>query len=61
MAKKLCRLSGFDGSGTSGIPVGLDLRFEPPIDVFIEARPGVGLLDRPAFGIGGQLGVRYRF
>lgn len=43
------------------VPIGLDLRFEPPIDVFIEARPGVGLLDRPAFGIGGQLGVRYRF
>lgn len=43
------------------IPIGLDLRFEPPIDLFIEARPGIGLVDRPAFGIGGQLGVRYRF
>ncbi len=43
------------------IPIGFDFRFEPPIDLFIEARPGIGAVDRPAFGIGGQLGVRYRF
>lgn len=42
------------------IPIGVDFRFRPPVDLFIEARPGVGLIHRPAFGIGGQLGVRFR-
>jgi len=41
--------------------IGLDSRFRAPIDLFIEARPGIGLVHRDAFGIGGQLGVRYRF
>ncbi len=43
------------------VPIGLDFRFRPPVDLFIEARPGIGVLHRPAFGIGGQIGVRYRF
>lgn len=43
------------------IPIGLDFRFGPPIDLFVEARPGIGVFHRPAFGIGGQVGVRYRF
>jgi len=42
------------------IPIGLDFRFRAPIDLFVEARPGIGLVDRPAFGLGGQLGVRLR-
>lgn len=42
------------------IPIGLDFRFRAPIDVFVEARPGIGLVDRPAFGLGGQVGVRAR-
>jgi hypothetical protein len=42
------------------IPIGLDFRFAAPIDLFVEARPGIGIAHRPAFGIGGQLGVRYR-
>ncbi|MCC6624092.1 MAG: hypothetical protein IT385_22745 [Deltaproteobacteria bacterium] len=52
-----------DGDKTSAalvIPIGLDLRFRAPIDLFVEARPGIGLVDRPAFGLGGQLGVRLR-
>jgi hypothetical protein len=43
------------------VPIGLDFRFAAPIDLFIEARPGIGIVHRPAFGIGGQLGVRGRF
>ena len=43
------------------IPVGLDFRFDAPVDLFIEARPGIGVVHRPAFGIGGQIGVRWRF
>jgi hypothetical protein len=43
------------------IPIGLDFRFAPPVDLFIEARPGIGVSNHPAFGIGGQIGVRARF
>ncbi len=43
------------------IPIGVDFRFRPPVDLYVEARPGVGLVHRPAFGIGGQVGVRFRF
>jgi len=42
------------------IPIGLDFRLASPIDIFIEARPGAGLVHRPAFGIGGQIGIRFR-
>lgn len=42
------------------IPIGLDFRLASPVDIFIEARPGAGLVHRPAFGIGGQLGIRFR-
>ncbi|MFO0749706.1 MAG: hypothetical protein U1F43_29160 [Myxococcota bacterium] len=43
------------------IPIGLNFRFHAPVELFLEARPGVELLDRTGFGIGGQLGVRYVF
>jgi hypothetical protein len=43
------------------IPVGFDFRFRIPLDLFIEGRPGIGILHRPVFGIGAQIGLRYRF
>jgi len=51
------------------IPIGLNFRFKAPVEVFIEARPGIALLSgayyggfgNSAFGLGGQLGVRYVF
>lgn len=41
------------------VPIGFDVRFRAPIDLFIEARPGIDLANHPAFGIGGQLGIRF--
>jgi len=43
------------------IPIGLNFRFRAPLEIFVEARPGVALLDDSGFGIGGQLGVRFVF
>ncbi len=43
------------------IPIGLNIRFDAPVEIFLEARPGFEILDRDGFGIGGQLGVRYVF
>lgn len=43
------------------IPIGLNFRFRAPVEIFVEARPGLALLDKSGFGIGGQLGVRYVF
>jgi len=43
------------------IPIGLNFRFRAPVEVFVEARPGIALLDKSGFGIGGQVGVRYVF
>lgn len=43
------------------VPIGLNFRFRIPLEIFLEARPGVALLDSSGFGIGGQLGVRYVF
>lgn len=44
------------------VPIGVDFRFPVPLDLFIEARPGIQVVDDPAeFGIGGQVGLRYVF
>lgn len=43
------------------IPIGLNFRFRAPVEIFVEARPGLALLDKSGFGIGGQVGVRYVF
>jgi hypothetical protein len=43
------------------IPIGLNFRFRAPVEVFVEGRPGLALLDKSGFGIGGQVGVRYVF
>jgi hypothetical protein len=57
--------AGFTHSGNSlaaVVPVGLDFRFKAPLDLFIEGRPGVELIDEPPrFGLGGQVGLRYVF
>jgi len=43
------------------VPIGLNFRFRAPVEIFVEARPGIAMLDSSGFGIGGQLGVRYVF
>ncbi len=44
------------------IPIGLNIRFSAPVELFLEARPGIEVLDdNDRFGIGGQLGVRFVF
>jgi|GEM_PF-2292541 len=43
------------------IPIGLNIRFDAPVEIFLEARPGIEILDHDGFGIGGQLGVRFVF
>jgi len=42
-------------------PNKLNFHFRAPVEIFVEARPGLALLDKSGFGIGGQLGVRYVF
>ncbi|MGM0578606.1 MAG: hypothetical protein ACQEXJ_22975 [Myxococcota bacterium] len=43
-------------------PIGTDLTFEIPLQIFAELRPGIGLVGLPAhFHFGGQFGARYIF
>lgn len=44
------------------VPIGLDFRFRIPLDLYVEARPGIDFDGHdPAFGAGAQLGLRYVF
>jgi len=43
------------------VPIGLNFRFRAPLEIFLEARPGIELLQKTGFGIGGQLGIRFVF
>lgn len=56
-------LDGVDDLGLAAIvPIGLDFRFRRPVDVYLEGRPGIEVIEDAAdFAIGAQAGVRYVF
>ena len=42
-------------------PIGLDFQFRAPLDIFVEARPGIALTPNTDLIIGGQAGLRVIF
>lgn len=43
------------------IPIGMNFRFDAPVELFVEGRPGIVIAEPYDWGIGGQVGVRFIF
>lgn len=53
--------AGWDGNIGVRVPVGLEARFTPEFDAYVQVIPELNLINDVRFGLGAGLGVRYQF